>query len=300
MLRGLRSIIPAAGEATRLRPHTLVKQKPMLPMGSDGKKIIDWSLNIASQTESTTVTLHFDESKTKDLENHLESKKDKVAALRDSRRMGAASLIAFSYDLFEPYPEGNSLILPADHVVENINLSEFYEKHLEMDADVTILGVDIKPYGQYIHAHNGTVGEISDHPGGSEYMSSSGIYIISNIKLLEWIARNKRNGWNGEHRSFMRDFITPLIYTGNVVSHRLPDESYWDDAGTIKRYYDNNMRLSLSNNVLDDEATIGGEATVSRSVLIGSTAIKSGIIDAEIISSDGLNQYSTKIYNRRQ
>ena len=88
MLRGLRSIIPAAGEATRLRPHTLVKQKPMLPMGSDGKKIIDWSLNIASQTESTTVTLHFDESKTKDLENHLESKKDKVAALRDSRRMG--------------------------------------------------------------------------------------------------------------------------------------------------------------------------------------------------------------------
>ena len=65
MLRGLRSIIPAAGEATRLRPHTLVKQKPMLSMGSDGKKIIDWSLNIASQTESTTVTLHFDESKTK-------------------------------------------------------------------------------------------------------------------------------------------------------------------------------------------------------------------------------------------
>ena len=98
----------------------------------------------------------------------------------------------------------------------------------------------------------------------------------------------------------MRDFITPLIYTGNVVSHRLPDEGYWDDAGTIKRYYDNNMRLSLSNNVLDDEATIGGEATVSRSVLIESTAIKSGIIDAEIISSDGLNQYSTKIYNRRQ
>ena len=29
MLRGLRSIIPAAGEATRLRPHTLVKQKPL-------------------------------------------------------------------------------------------------------------------------------------------------------------------------------------------------------------------------------------------------------------------------------
>lgn len=110
------------------------------------------------------------------------------------------------------------------------------------------MGVDAKPYGQYIYTHNDTIYKISDHPRRFEYMRSSGVYIISNRTLLEWIARNKRDGWNGEHRSLMRDFITPLIHTGTVVPYRLPDEGYWDDA--------------------------------------------------EIISSDGLNQYSTRVYNK--
>ena len=46
-LTNLNSIIPTAGNATRLYPHTLFQQKAMLPMGSPDKRVIDSAINIA-------------------------------------------------------------------------------------------------------------------------------------------------------------------------------------------------------------------------------------------------------------
>ncbi len=294
MSERLTAIIPAGGEATRLRPHTHIEQKPMLPMGA-GKRIIDWALDIASQTDRTFVTLHHKETLTRHLEDYI-SERPGVCALRDRLRMGAASLIDFSDMLFEDDLLGDSIILPADHVIEGLDLKDFYKYHKESNATLTVLTTSKKDYGQYIHLADGVFAESIHSDYNENDDSSCGIYIIKNRELLRWAQFEITNGWNGEMRSLLTDFVEPAIYRGGVVAYKLPDGGYWDDAGTIGRYYHNNMRLSKGESVVDKESFVHPDATIRRSIVIGRAVIEANVVlDKAVYSSDGLNHYQTSI-----
>ena len=241
MDRRLTAIIPAAGEATRLRPHTLTVQKPMLPMGDGDKRLIDWALGISKSANRTFTILHYDKNRTSDLEERIRSRSESQL-LRDKRRMGAASLIAFADDLFMSNYRGDSIILPADHVIDNLDVDDFYSTHKETDAECTVLTVPTKQYGQYISSSGDiAMGIHSIRELGDK--SSSGIYIIKNEQILQWTKDEKSNGWNGDARSLLRDFIIPMIQGNKVATYALPDDGYWDDAGTIQRYYYNKHAL---------------------------------------------------------
>lgn len=294
MAESLTSIIPAAGEATRLRPHSLREQKPMMLMGNPNRRIIDYPLEVARSSDEVFVLTHYDEARSRPLEEYVKSRGE-AQILRDWRIMGAASLINFSDALFERDPQGSSVILPADHIIEGLSMQAFHRHHLEHEAEITMLTVPRKPYGQYVRTENEKIAELSSEMS-EDSRSSAGIYIITHSTLLEWVRREKRNGWKGETRSLLNDVIHPAVDEGIVITYEMPENGYWDDAGTIGRYYYNNMRLSGGENVISPEAIVSDESTVRRSVVLGGVAINAGaMIEEAVVSGSGLDMQITRV-----
>ena len=126
--------------------------------------------------------------------------------------------------------------------------------------------------------------------------SSAGIYVITHKMLLEWAQREKRNGWKGETRSLLNDVIYPAVEEGVVTAYSMPEDGYWDDAGTIGRYHYNNMRLSGGENVISPEATVSDESIVKRSVVLGDVAMNESVmIEEAVVSGSGADMYMTKV-----
>ena len=276
-LTNLNSIIPTAGNATRLYPHTLFQQKAMLPMGSPDKRVVDSAIDIAQQTNETYMTLHWDEEYTKPLLGHIATRNSEITTFRDRHIMGAASLIEFSDELFENDIEKDTIILPADHIIEGLDVEDFYLTHKNLGVSENI-AVDIS----------------TDR--SSFTLSSSGIYIIRNKAMLEWAAMEKKQGWAGETRSMLQDFITPNVYKGQASVYKLHESGYWDDVGTLRRYYLNNMRLSGGENVIDNNVEISSNAKIRRSIVLGGVAVTDLYrINKEIVSQNDNILYRTRI-----
>ena len=294
-LTNLNSIIPTAGNATRLYPHTLFQQKAMLPMGSPDKRVVDSAIDIAQQTNETYMTLHWDEEYTKPLLGHIATRNSEITTFRDRHIMGAASLIEFSDELFENDIEKDTIILPADHIIEGLDVEDFYLTHKNLGDDVTILLVPPKDYGQYVGVSENIAVDISTDRS-SFTLSSSGIYIIRNKAMLEWAAMEKKQGWAGETRSMLQDFITPNAYKGQASVYKLHESGYWDDVGTLRRYYLNNMRLSGGENVIDNNVEISSNAKIRRSIVLGGVAVTDLYrINKEIVSQNDNILYRTRI-----
>ena len=209
--------------------------------------------------------------------------------------MGAASLIEFSDELFENDIEKDTIILPADHIIEGLDIEDFYLTHKNFGNDITILLVSPKDYGQYVRTSENLAVDISIDRGDFA-LSSSGIYIIRNKAMLEWIAGEKKQGWAGETRSMLQDFITPKIYKGQASVYKLDNSGYWDDVGTLRRYYLNNMRLSGGENVIDNGVELSPSVKIRHSIILGRAAV-TGLCDInrEIVSKNDTILYRTRI-----
>ncbi len=59
-----------------------------------------------------------------------------------------------------------------------------------------------------------------------------------------------------------------MVMQANVASFTLPENGYWDDTGTLQRYYRNNMRLSKNRNVISRKAQINSNVEIHSSVIL--------------------------------
>lgn len=278
----LTCLIPAGGEGTRLKPHTLHQQKPMFLMGRPDQRIIDFSLRSSGSGDHTLVTTNYRAERADIVEDYVR-RYPNVAVLRDLRRIGAASLIDH-YDIFsQEDPGGDLVILPGDHVHEHFSLIDFQRHHRDMGTDLTLLVTPQKDYGEYVTIKNGFAKKVVHRPVPG-CLSTTGVYMIRNTYIVDWMRRELKMGWNGEPRNMYRDIICPAIENGKVAIFGLPDEGYCDDAGTIKRYHQNNMRLSGGRNVISREARIDPDVSVVCCVILGNPIIDEGKLRKAIVS----------------
>ena len=133
------------------------------------------------------MTLHWNEEYTESLLGYIATLDSKITTFRDRYIMGAASLIEFSDELFENDIEKDTIILPADHIIEGLDIEDFYLAHKNFGNDITILLVSPKDYGQYVRTSENLAVDISTDRSDFA-LSSSGIYIIRNKAILEWVA----------------------------------------------------------------------------------------------------------------
>lgn len=261
--------------------------KPMLPMGSERRRLIDFSLETCSENcENIYVTTGY---KAEQVEEYIKNK-SKVVILRDDRVVGnGGSLVEHREKILETIGM-DLLVIPGDHVLSGFPINAFVEHHRKMNADITLMVVSPKPYGEYIVFDKEKVEKIV-FTKTENCKSTIGIYLISRNYLINWIKTRVDLGWNGEELCVTKDIIHPAVGTARIETFLLPDSAYWDDAGTIERYHYNNMLLSKDENVIDEKAKIHPESGLKRCVVVGGIEIRNPVVlEDSIISSSTKNE----------
>lgn len=285
MAETLTGYIAAGGIGSRLRPHTDERVKPMLPMGSSDKRIIDYPLSTCNPyCDHMYVTTCF---RAEQVENYV-SGKQKVHVLHDSRVVGnGGSILEHANKILAEDISGNFLVIPGDHVLEDFPIKDFVNTHIERKSDITLMVVPPKPFGEYVVMNNDVPDRIVFSPEKNSF-STIGIYLISNRYLFGWMHAKKRLHWDGEDTCVTRDIIDPAVGIAKTGIYHLPETSYWDDAGTPARYHHNNMRLSGEKTVIDTLADVSPHAILDMCVVVGNAAIPSDIMLSRAIVSQNV------------
>jgi len=264
--------IPAGGEAIRLRPHSLLLPKPIMPMGS--KRVIDFALSLSClfpETKKVIVATNNTPSIALPVEDYVKEIYPHVEIVRDKKRyQGAVGLL----DCLDVLDETDDFFLVcADTVVEAFPLEKFYNFHRDTGNQLTCVVVSPKSYGEYVVCKQNEMMEVvSSTNERANALSSTGIYLFRRDFLLQSL---QRHGWKqrGDAPNLYRDIVIPAIFSRSVKTAGFLHEGYWDDIGTIERYFHNNMRISKGESVFLDPAMQEDSPKLKRCVYL--TSIKS-------------------------
>lgn len=263
--------IPAGGEGRRLKPLTDRWPKPALLMGSESKRIIDFPLDLLEKRADNVIvsTGYFPGI----LETYLESREDPSLIVFQDRglwNIGGSLLQHYERMVKDDLLSDNIIVIPGDHVIEGLELVELVRFHEENKADVSAVVINFKPYGDYLSLREDGSIACQDFLGrGGKCYNSTGIYVFRTDYLLDRIKREIERGWNGGEFDLTKKVVFPAIGKDLVFGFLLGDEfSYWDDAGTVLRYFHNNMRLSHGGNIIAANSSIGEQVTLEHTIVL--------------------------------
>lgn len=211
------AILMAGGKGERLRPMTLDCPKPLLKI--EGKAIIDYNVEALAALGVKDITVA-----TRYLADQIEEHFAKpvggvqVRCVKEDKPLGtigACSLVSLP-------AEGSTVVMNSD-LITSISFEEFYLRHLETEADITI---GVVPYQVAIPFAVLTLdGEkvtgLSEKPVYS-YYANAGIYLVKN-KVLATL--------NPDERTDATDLIERTIESGGKVSY-YPIKGTWIDVGS--------------------------------------------------------------------
>src|SRR3954466_5410749 len=132
----MKALVLAAGEGTRLRPHTLDRPKPMVQIA--GVPMIDFALAWLSRhgVSEVAINLHY---KPESLVAHVGSGERfglQVRYSHEAELLGSAGALRPLRDYFSSASE--FVVLYGD-VLTNFDLREAFERHRSARADLTIV-----------------------------------------------------------------------------------------------------------------------------------------------------------------
>ncbi len=239
---GYTAIILAGGLGSRLRPLTLVKPKPLIPLAGRAiiDHIIDW-LRINGFNKFIVIGRYLGEM----LKEHFSNAGDVEVALVDSKDTADAVRLV-SHMVSEEH-----VLISMGDVVCNADFNSFYKYHLERDsiASIALKEVD-NPlhYGLVFIDSNRRIRLFVEKPlsieiyalsmahvhvfGESIYSNyvNTGFYMIRS-DLLEILRKNPALMDWGKH-------VFPyLLENGyNIYGWIMPHNTYWEDIGRIENY----------------------------------------------------------------
>ena len=281
------TFIPAGGLGTRLHPHTLRTPKPLLPMGAPDKCIINFPIDLSmTASEHTWVSTDYLDDQLEDYIGSING----VSTLRDNETIGSGGSLIKHYDkLSTTDSNGDTLILPCDHIYEGLSLLDFWQKHQENEADITLLTVPPKPYGEYVTLTDNMPVSVEKRAARGA-LSTTGIFILRNQFLTNWIANARRNTDGMVNCNIYYDIIRPSIGRYAVSHYFLDEPGYWEDTGTPSLYVASNMRLSAGRTVIASSAQVRSPEQLKRCVVLPGTVIEEGFCASNSIissTSDG-------------
>tara|TARA_B100001245_G_scaffold87559_1_gene63169 strand:+ start:1141 stop:2040 length:900 start_codon:yes stop_codon:yes gene_type:complete len=282
MAERLTTFIPAGGLGSRLHPHTIETPKPMLLMGTANKRLIDHPLEISTGiSDQVWVSVDY---LAEIIEQHLEGK-PKIKTLRDEKTVGSGGSLIEHYNTFSDLDsDGDLLVLPSDHIYDgDFNIEKYWNIHKESEADVTLLTVPNKQYGEFLVVDGDNALSIEGHTT-PRTVSTTGTYMFRNGFILDILNKMRRRG--EANLNIYKDIVCPSVGRVAVKSHFIGyEQGLWEDTGTPERFLQSNMRLNGGDNVISKEASIEESTHLRRCVVLGSAVLPSGLrIEDAIIS----------------
>jgi len=259
------AVVMGGGVGSRLYPLTRDRTKPAVPLA--GKyRLIDIPMSncfsagidkiaILTQFNSVSLHLHIHRTYTRDI---FTQGWVQILAAEQTHRSGEwyeGTADAIRKQTVEVKSAGVKyvLILAGDHLYR-MDYRPYLQYHDDMDADVTIAvqpvsREGVSSFGILKLEDDGRIGEFVEKPStereltglesggnhGKPFMASMGIYIFNIDALFEILDKNPGSDF-GNH-----------IIPASIDSHRVmgyPFDGYWEDIGTIRRFYEVNLDMA--------------------------------------------------------
>jgi len=288
----MKAMILAAGLGTRLRPLTLKRPKPLMPVGN--RPMIDRVIDYLRRygVHELIVNAHHHKGQ---LAAHLDGGRPfglKIQVREEARILGTGGGIKNTEGFWNDAP----FIVMNGDILTDIDLARALQAHREKGNLVTLILHDCKPFNQVRINDDFEILDIAPKPGPGR-LAFTGIHIME-PELLSHIPSREF--------SSIIDCYLNLISGGRTIGAYVCGGHYWRDVGTIRSYLLANQealhgkrRLSgpgcriHPSAAITDWAVMGRgtviqeAAKVGRSVLWEDVTVKKGvrIMDSIVMSS---------------
>jgi glucose-1-phosphate adenylyltransferase len=263
-MKDVLAIILGGGRGTRLYPLTTERSKPAVPLA--GKyRLIDIPMSscihagiekIAILTQFNSVSLHRHIYSTYVRDIFTPGWVQILAAEQTPRSadwyQGTADAVRKQLVEIKQAGSKYTIILAGDHLYR-MDYREFVQFHVDNEADVTIavqpVGREDAPsLGILKLAADNEIDQFIEKPQTQElldafvsrddsdkpYMASMGIYVFETSVLIELLSHKGDD--------FGRDIIPGVMGKRKVMGYVF--DGYWEDIGTIKRFYEVNLEMA--------------------------------------------------------
>jgi mannose-1-phosphate guanylyltransferase/phosphomannomutase len=224
----MKAVVMAGGEGSRLRPLTIGRPKPMVPMVS--KPVMGHILDLLKRQGITevVVTLHFMPEVIQSYFDDGHSLGMKIHYAIEEMPLGTAGSVKNAEEfLDEPF-----LIISGDAVTD-INLQQIIDFHQGKKAETTITLYRVAnplEYGVIITDPDGKITQFLEKPSWGEVISdtvNTGIYVID-PSVLDLIEKGVSTDWS-------KDVFPQLLSSGRPL-YGFVAEGNWTDVGDIGEY----------------------------------------------------------------
>ncbi|HEX6290812.1 MAG TPA: mannose-1-phosphate guanyltransferase [Herpetosiphonaceae bacterium] len=258
----MKAVVMAGGEGSRLRPLTINRPKPMVPLVDRPvmAHIIEL-LKLHGITE-IIVTVQYLANVIQDYFGDGTSYGVQITYSVEETPLGTAGSVKNAQDLLqEPF-----LVISGDALTD-INLTEVINYHTSSNAlaTLTLKRVDNPlDYGVIITDEDGRIKQFLEKPSWGEVFSdtvNTGIYVLD-PKIFEYFEPGQNVDWS-------KDIFPQLLKQGEALYGYIAD-GYWTDIGTLEAYMratadylQNRVRLPRLGTNIGDEIWAGGEYEIA-------------------------------------
>ena len=269
----LTAVILGGGRGSRLDPLTRLRAKPAVPIGGKFRLIdIPMSNCLHSGVRNIFILTQFN---TESLHRHIHNAYRFDNFSKGSVRILAAQLTSDNQDWYQGTADAvrknlrfissadeHIIILAGDHLYR-MDYSNFFDHHLENDADVTI---SVKPIFEHEASEFGILNadtktnvtafyekpkdkeildkfkiddklfaEFNQKPQGRTHVASMGIYIFKKDVLFELLESTTEE-------DFGREIIPQSLGKYKVNAYFF--DGYWEDIGTMRSFFEAHFEMT--------------------------------------------------------
>ncbi len=224
----MKAVVMAGGEGSRLRPLTIRRPKPMVPIA--GKPVMEHILNLLKRHGITEVviTVQYLASNIEDYFGNGSQFGMRITYSREDVPLGTAGSVKNAEDqLTEPF-----LVISGDALTD-YNLTDIIKYHQEKKAMATLTLAHVHnplEYGVIITNEEGHITQFLEKPSWGEVFSdtiNTGIYVID-PKIFSYFEKNKQF-------DFSQELFPMMLKNGDPIYGYVSD-GYWCDVGSLSEY----------------------------------------------------------------
>lgn len=232
----MKAVVMAGGEGSRLRPLTLVRPKPMLPVVN--RPVLSHILELLKKHGFTDVvmTLQYLAGQIQDYYGDGKSLGMNIEYVIEESPLGTAGSVKNAEPLLDDAPV---LVISGDALTD-LDLTAMVDFHSERGSEFTMALTHVPDpleYGVINVGPDGRVAQFAEKPSWGGVTSdtvNTGIYIVDR-QLLARMARNVRLDWSQD--------IFPTMLAKSQPFYGWVGDGYWCDIGTLREYHRANSDL---------------------------------------------------------
>jgi mannose-1-phosphate guanylyltransferase / phosphomannomutase len=233
----MKAVVMAGGEGSRLRPLTLTRPKPMLPVVN--RPLLGHILYLLKQhgISDVVITLQYLANQIQDYFGDGKSLDMSIEYVIEDSPLGTAGSVKNA----APYlPDDESFLVISGDALTNFDLTAIVNYHRERGGLVTVALYHVPDpldYGVVNTDAEGRITQFLEKPGWGEVTSdtvNTGIYVIE-PSVLARIPAGQSVDWSHE--------VFPDMITRDQRLLGYVADGYWCDVGTLGEYHRGNADL---------------------------------------------------------